>query len=235
MGLTRSAGVKTGGGGAARAWGGVAFTNTSAFSAVGSNVFATFSIGASNGYKVSFTSISRFDYYRSGTGPTNITFQFQIGTGAFTDITNFSYNTATSGQATGPAIDLSGFSALQNVGANTNVTFRVVNYTGGSVGTWYIYDTASNTAPDLAVQGTVTQVLATNAPAAVPVISQGVYVNNQFQLSVTGTAGSNYVVQAATNLTSPTWIPIWTNGAPFVFIESNLNFFPLRFYRVTAP
>ena len=121
------------------------------------------------------------------------------------------------------------------MGANTNVTFRIVNYIGGSGGTWYIYDTAGSTAPDLVVQGSITQVLATNPPAAVPMISQSVYVNNQFQLSVTGTSGSNYVVQAATNLTSPTWIPTWTNGAPFVFIYSNMMFFGLRFSRVTAP
>ena len=45
------------------------------------------------------------------------------------------------------------------MGVGTNVTFRIVNYGGGSSGTWYVFDIASNTAPDLAVSGTVTPVV----------------------------------------------------------------------------
>jgi hypothetical protein len=45
------------------------------------------------------------------------------------------------------------------VGAGTNVTFRIVNYGGGSGGTWYVFDTANSTAPDLSLQGTVTPVV----------------------------------------------------------------------------
>ena len=114
----------------------------------------------------------------------------------------------------------------------------IVNYGGtSSIGSWYVNDTASSTALDLAVQGSVTQVLsATNPPAAAPAFSATVFANNQFQFTVTGTAGSNYVVQAATNLAAPNWIPLMTNTAPFVFVQSNANLFPQRFYRaVVAP
>ena len=232
-GLTRGAGVSTSGTGAARGWGGGAFTNVNVATAVAANQFVTFGAAANTGYKVSFASVSRFDYRRSGTGPANGVLQFQIGAGAFTDITNLSYSSTASTGASIGAIDLSGFAALQNVGPGTNVIFRIVNYGGSSsAGTWYIFDTASSTAVDLALQGTVTPlVIATNPPALPPVFTLLALTNNQFRFTITGTTGSNYVVQASTSLTASNWISIATNAAPFVFVESNASVFNQRFYR----
>ena len=91
-GLTRGAGVKTAGGGlTAGGWGGTSFTNLTEATAIASNQFVTFSIGASNGYVLSFTSVSRFDYRRSAMGPTNGVLQFQIGGGLFTDLASFNF------------------------------------------------------------------------------------------------------------------------------------------------
>jgi len=228
VGLTRGSGVKTSGSAAGGGWGGVGFTNLTTSSAVGSNQFATFGLMASNGYVMSFTSISKFDYYRSGTGPTNGVLQFQVGNGAFTDITNLNYAVASSGASIG-AIDLTSFLALQNIGANTNVTFRIVNLNGGSSGTWYIYDKQGTTANDLAVQGTVTQIV--SPPASTPTFSLVSFTNNTFSFTLTGTAGSNYVVQATTNLSPAVWVSLTTNPAPFTFTQSNANSFSQRFYR----
>jgi DNA/RNA endonuclease G (NUC1) len=233
VGLTRSANMRTNNAGAQDGWGGVAFTNQSAASAIASNVFVTFSLTASNGYKVSYTSINRFDYRRSNTGPTNSLLQFSVGNSAFVDVMTFSNSSAANG-ATNAPIDLTSYASLQNVGANTNVTFRIVNYNGASTGVWYIWDVAGNTQPDLSVSGTVTQVLTTNAPAIAPTLSSFTFISNQFQFTVTGTAGSNYVVQATTNLTSPNWIPVFTNTAPFVFTQLNTPAFSQRFYRSFA-
>ena len=232
VGLTRGAGVNQSGTAGTRGWGGTGFTNLTAATAIASNKFVTFSITASNAYKISFTSVSRFDYYHSPSGATNAVLQFQIGSGAFTDITNLTYPVVSSGGTITP-IDLSGITALQNVGANTNVTFRIVNFGGtSSAGTWYIYDTAGSTALDFAIQGTVTQILTTtNPPAIAPSFTLLTFTNNQFQFTVTGTTGSNYVVQASTNLSAPNWISLTTNAAPFLFIQSNANLFNQRFYR----
>jgi hypothetical protein len=53
-------------------------------------------------------------------------------------------------------IDLSAIPALQNVTASNTVTFRIVNWGGtNSGGTWYVFDVANSSAPDLAVQGVV--------------------------------------------------------------------------------
>jgi hypothetical protein len=83
----------------------------------------------------------------------------------------------------------------------------------------------------------VTQVVTTtNAPAAAPLLSTPTFANNQFQFTVSGTAGSNYVVQVTTNLTVPNWISLSTNAAPFVFIQTNASSFTQRFYRsLVAP
>ncbi len=110
------------------------------------------------------------------------------------------------------------------------MTFRIVNYGGGARGTWYIYDTLGTSAPDLALEGTVTQVL--TAPLA-PVFSLLFITNNQLGLTVTGSAGTSYVVESATNLVNPIWIPVTTNPAPFTFTETNVVIFPQRFYRAT--
>ena len=228
-GLTRRSGITTNSSGAARGWGGQAFTNISATQAVASNLFVTFVVTANAGYKVNYSSVSRFDYRRTGTGPANGVLQYQISSSAFNDITNLSYtSTSTSGASIG-VIDLSGFAALQNVGAGTNVTFRIVNYGGASTGNWYVFDTTSSTAPDLVVQGSITQVITTNPPAIAPTFTLITFTNQQFRFTVSGTSGSNYVVQATTNLNSANWISLITNAVPFLFIESNP--LPQRFYR----
>jgi len=230
-GLTRGVGVGTSGTGAANGWGGTGFTNLTATTAIAYNQFVTFTLAANAGYRVSYSSFSRFDYRRSSTGPTNGVLQYQIGAGVFTDITNLNYSSTNNNGAAIGAIDLTGFASLQNVGPNTNVTFRIVNYAGtASGGKWYVYDMGGSTAPDLAIQGTVTQVvLTTNAPAIAPMLTLIAFTKQQFHFTVSGTAGSNYVVQATTNLNPANWIPLITNAAPFLFIESNP--LPQRFYR----
>ena len=58
-----------------------------------------------------------------------------------------------------------------------------------------------------------------------------VFNTNQFRFTVNGWTGTNYIVEAATNLASANWIPLLTNAAPFTFIQSNAGSFGQRFYR----
>ena len=156
LGLSRGPGVTLTGTPAGRAWGGTGFADTSAAGAIAAGHFCTFSVTPVAGQQVSFSSISRFDYRHSGTGPTNGLLQFQVGSGSFLDVTNINYNVAASSGASVGAIDLSGIFALQNV-TNT-VTFRIVNWNGAAGGTWYIYDVGATAAADLSVDGIVSQV-----------------------------------------------------------------------------
>jgi endonuclease G, mitochondrial len=159
-GWVRGSGVgTTGGSGAVRAWGGNAWTASSATNAVIANEFATCTATVGSGYTVSYTAISRFDYRRSSTGPGVGVLQYQVGSGPFTDVVALSYPVNTSGGASLNPINLSGIADLQNVGAGTNVTFRIVNYSGGSAGTWYIFDVAGTTAPDFAIDGSISPVV----------------------------------------------------------------------------
>jgi uncharacterized repeat protein (TIGR03806 family) len=62
--------------------------------------------------------------------------------------------------------------------------------------------------------------------------SQG-FTNNAFTLSFAGATGSNYVLQASTNLSD--WVSISTNTAPtnlFLLTDQDATNFPYRFYRV---
>jgi uncharacterized repeat protein (TIGR01451 family) len=147
---------------AARAWGGNTWTDTTSDAAIAAGRLATFSVAANSGYRISFASISKFDYRRSSTGPAYGLLQYQVGAGAFADAAALSYPSNTSSGASLPPIDLSGIASLQNVGPGTNVTFRIVNWGGtSSAGTWYIFDVANSTVPDFVVQGTV-------SPAVIP-------------------------------------------------------------------
>jgi endonuclease/exonuclease/phosphatase family metal-dependent hydrolase len=232
VGLTRGAGVLTPGGAAARAWGGTGWDSVGANAAVTAGDFAMFSVSANAGYRVSFTSVNKFDYRRSGTGPPSGVLQYQVGAGAFADITNLAYtNSTSSGSSIGP-IDLTGIGALQNVQSNTPVTFRIVNHSAsGSGGTWYVFDVSNSAALDLSVQGIVSVVTSSNPPAITPVLTNTLLVGSQFQFQLIGTTGSNYIVQATTNLSPVNWIALRTNAAPFTFVESNVFTLPQRFYR----
>jgi hypothetical protein len=159
-GLTRGSGIALTSTAATNGWGGNNFTNTSASNAIAANRFVTFSVKANPGYKLSITSIERFDYRRSGSGPPNGLLQYQVGNNGFIDVSNLAYpSSASAGGSLGP-IDLSSIADLQNMGDSNTVTFRIVNWGGTNPGgTWYIFDVASNSSPDLAVQGVVSPAL----------------------------------------------------------------------------
>ncbi|NCY21878.1 hypothetical protein EBX31_07970, partial [bacterium] len=101
VGLTRASGLTTTGTASAGGWGANGWyqgSNGTVSSAVAANQFATFSIGATNGYKLSLSSITKLQYRRSSTGPTNGVLQVQVGSGAFTDITNLSYSSTSTAE-----------------------------------------------------------------------------------------------------------------------------------------
>jgi hypothetical protein len=156
-GLSRTSGVATSGSSTARAWGGVGWSQADAATAVASNQFVSFTIAATNGYKLSLSGISKFDYRRPNSGPTGGVLQVQVGAGTFSDVANLAYpTTANTGDSVG-AIDLSTNATLQNIPANTAVTFRIVNFGGTNTGsgTWYLYDKDSSPNLDFEVTGSV--------------------------------------------------------------------------------
>ncbi len=203
-GLTRGSGIGTSGSGATRGWGGNGFTATDAAGAIAANEVITFTAAASSGYTVSYTAISKLDYRHSTTGPANGVLQYQIGSGGFNDITALSYPNANSTGASLSPINLTGVAALQNVGPGTNVTFRIVNYGGGSsAGTWYIFDVDSNSDLDLAIEGTISAVPTTHPDLIVSVTHTGNFrqgdSSDTYTITVTnsGTAATSGTITLA--------------------------------------
>lgn len=73
-------------------------------------------------------------------------------------------------------------------------------------------------------------------PPSVPVVTltTATFVANSFSFTVTGTPGSNYVIQVSTNLSINNWASIYTNTAPFTFTNPANS--PQSFYRaITLP
>jgi hypothetical protein len=66
-------------------------------------------------------------------------------------------------------------------------------------------------------------------PASAPALSAYGYTANGFSFTLTGTTNAAYVVEASTNLVN--WVPLLTNNAPFVFVDSNAAQYSLRFYQ----
>jgi uncharacterized repeat protein (TIGR01451 family) len=221
-GLTRI-GILTNNNGASHAWGGIAFTNVSAAAAIAANQYITFTSAANAGYRVSYSSISRFDYRHSSTGATNGLLQFQVGSGAFTDIATFTYPTNTSGGASLNPFDLSGFPTLQDVPAATNVTFRLVNWGGTNPnGTWYIFDVAGSAALDFAVSGSV-------APVAVvpPNITRIYITNGNTIVDFTGSPSDTAATFTLLGSDAP--------AGPYTFASSNTMQLTPGLFRVSAP
>jgi hypothetical protein len=159
-GLTRGSGVGTGGTAATGGWGGTGWNQTSAATAVTAGTVATFTIAPTAGNALSLSAVSPIEYRRSTAGAQSGDLQYSLDGTTFTTITTLSYtSTSSSGAALGP-VDLTGISALQNVGPGTTVTFRLANYGGtASTGTWYLYDVGTDAGvADFGLTGTITPV-----------------------------------------------------------------------------
>ena len=191
-GISRGSGLSTGGATATRAWGASAWSTTTAAAGVSATQFVTFTLTLTNGGTLSISNLSRFDYRHSGNGPTSGLLQVQVGSGAFTDLTNVSYSSSSSSGASLGVIDLSGFSILQNIPAGTHVNFRLVNYGAtSSGGTWYLFDVASSTALDFSISGSVASLVTGTGPAiTTQPADANIFAgkNSSFAVSATGTA-----------------------------------------------
>jgi hypothetical protein len=127
-----------------------------------------------------------------------------------------------------------GDNSFNNFGNLTNITFlgnapalgtNVFNGIAPGAAVYYYYGTSGW---GMTIGGL--PAIALNVPAS-PTLSAPAFINNQFQFTVNGASGSNYVVQAATSLVTANWISLDTNTAPFQFTETNANSFSQRFYR----
>ena len=203
IGLTRGSGVSTSSSGSAagNAWGGDTWSTGNLTSAASANSSVYLRITPNSGYSVSFKEIAAYNFRRSGTGPASSTWQYNVGGGSYTDIVTVSLGSNSAGNSLS-AIDLSGIAALQSIGANTTVEFRVVNYAASSTGTWYVYNI---TGDDLNIKGTITQLAPTVTASTIngtvgTALSANITVSN----SPTGYAISSGTLPAGLSLNGTT-------------------------------
>ena len=129
------------------------------------------------------------------------------------------------------SVTRNGSQVLWNLGTLTNnagaqLTLTVQLNTGGSLPNTAIA-TAETPDPNLN-DNTASAVVHAIVPA--PAVLSGAGVSNGvFHLTVTGTPGINYTVQASTNLVN--WLSIYTNSSPFIFTDPYASNYPTRFYR----
>jgi hypothetical protein len=139
------------------------------------------------------------------------------------------------------AVPLGGGTALSRIsGSNRVIAISVPNVTNGLSSSWQTYVTSPLSIEQAtgfrfftALPGGVAETfrLKIDVRASVPVVTATLVANQLFGFTVTGSPGSNYVVQATTNLAAGNWITVQTNRAPFVFTETSLAAFRQRFYR----
>ena len=119
-----------------------------------------------------------------------------------------------------------------SVGSSGTLTFKPMR---NVTGTTTITVTINNGAKSNNIVKKTFQITVVPADQAMPAtLTTVAHVNGQFALTVTGSSGLKYIVQASTNLTD--WVSIQTNTSPFTFTDTHASEFSQRFYRsVSSP
>jgi len=65
--------------------------------------------------------------------------------------------------------------------------------------------------------------------SATPLLSEASFTSNYFRMILSGVTGSQYIVEASTNLIN--WTKIATNITTFTNIDYDVTNYPYRFYR----
>lgn len=144
-----------------------------------------------------------------------------IGTATVVDFVGFGSANAFEGSAAAPGAP-AGNNATSILRKNGGLTDSKDNAND--------FTTATPPAP----RNSVSSANPPSTPATNAILSAAVFSAGQFQMFVTGTAGSNYVVQVTTNLAPANWVPKSTNASPFTFTDTNLTA-PHKFYRAVSP
>ena len=123
------------------------------------------------------------------------------------------------------------YTSCIDVGNVTNATV-----TGLAAGTTYYfaattYDIYGNES-DYSNETTYQTLPASGETGAGVMLTPAVQAGGQFGFSISGTAGTVYIVQASTDLVN--WTSVQTNIAPFNFVDTNVAGFKQRFFRTIS-
>jgi hypothetical protein len=117
------------------------------------------------------------------------------------------------------------------VGSGGTMTLNFqVNLTGTYTNAATVSAATTDPNPDDDSVSVIASVAVTTPPVIAPRLILG--GGGGFQLSVSNDVGANIIIQASTNLTS--WIPVYTNFAPFTFTNFDTTNYQKRFYRAVV-
>jgi hypothetical protein len=151
-GLMRGAGIITGAGAPANAWGGTGFSNASTPAAASTQgQYIQLTLAPTAGNQISLTDIAPYTISVNNQGPASGQWQYSLDGTNFTAITtiNWGQNITNSLRS---SIDLSGISALQNV--TSTVTLRLVLYNANNSNGTFVFNNFQS-GNDLIIDGTV--------------------------------------------------------------------------------
>jgi endonuclease/exonuclease/phosphatase family metal-dependent hydrolase len=179
--------------------------------------------------------VIRWDQRDSSTGSKYTRLQYRTNATTFIDFPT--PNTVSSIAFESQTNSLAGIPGVNN---NSNFAFRIVaEFESSAIGTVnsnYVGATGTY-GPGGTVRFDMVTVSgaplsSSNPPAARATLGSPAYLlGTGIQFTVTGTAGSNYIVQASTNLASSNWVSLVTNASPFTFVDSTTSVQGRRFYR----
>ncbi len=113
----------------------------------------------------------------------------------------------------------------------TITTLIITNATAASAGQYYVK--IENGVGEVTSSNATLVVLANVVPATLNIVSNALQMTaSGFNIQLSGPAGSNYVIEASTDLKN--WTPIATNAAPtgtVSYIDTQATNYPSRFYR----
>jgi hypothetical protein len=208
--------------------------NTSTYPAAGvSNKTAgvKFTVSTTNRQNI----IIRWDHRVSSTGTKYARLQYTTNGTTFADFAT----PAVVGTAATFEAKTNNLTGVPGVDNNPNFGFRIVaefestaitNANAQYVGASGTYAPGGTVRFDMVtITGTP---LAPSVAAGPATLSAPVMNSNQFHFTVAGTAGSNYIIQAASSLSAQDWTNLATNQSPFIFTNSAT--LPIRLYRAVT-
>jgi endonuclease/exonuclease/phosphatase family metal-dependent hydrolase len=172
----------------------------------------------------------------SSTGGKYVRLQFSTNGTTFQDFPTFA--TVSSSGFTARTNSLAAFPAVNE---NPSFAFRIVaefeSTATGSGTAGYVAAGGGTYATSGTVRFDMVTLSGTTIPIAPPTAAvlgaPTLEAGRVLRFTVTGQAGADYIVQAATNL-SDAWWPVHTNRSPFTFAETNSAPLSQRYYRVLA-
>jgi hypothetical protein len=189
------------------------------------------------------TQLSFRNFYDTEHGFDGAVLEISISGGAFTDIVSAGGSFVTGGYNGTLSSSFGNPLGGRSAWTGNSLTFitTTVNLPAAALGhtvrfKWRCGSDSSTSAPGWFIDSiNITGAACCPVPTP-PLLDSPSISNNQFQLGLLGTAGSNYVLQASTNLSTTNWMSLRTNPAPFIFIDTNQPLLPERFFRaVIAP